>query len=151
MAVVITEVDFLGGMPLDPLGSDRFIDAVEVAALLQVGRIISAFSVGGHHTRGGEEWADLAPKTVAKKRREGKERKLIDTGRLRGSISARPALDARGVKFVMSAATPYAKFHQFGTIHMPERKPLVMTESDIDQFAEDIRRAADAAVNGGAF
>lgn len=72
----------------------------------------------------GSPWEALKPSTV-KRRRQGSSTPLVDTGTLRGSVSARGT--TTGVMF--GAGASYAPFHQFGTRRVPSRPFLPVTPS----------------------
>lgn len=105
------------------------------------GRIIGAFSVGGHHTRGGAKWAPLRFSTIVRK---GSTTVLVDTARMRNTILS--ASTANSV--TLSAAAPYAKYHQSGTRRMPQRKVLDITTQDEVWCAEKVRELVNRLING---
>ena len=116
-------------------------------AQLQVGRIREAFRAGGHHRRGGTQWAPLRPRVVRRRARRGRTTILIDTGRLRNTIfgTAEVSHGAYGASVTLriTAPAPYARFHQNGTATMPARPPLEFTTQDAAQIAESIKAQAD--------
>lgn len=120
---------------------------------LQVGRIKQAFSAGGHHLRGGTRWAPLAPRTVRARKRRGRTRILVDTGRLRNTIFGRarvePGAFAPLLRMLIVAPAPYAVHHQFGTRTMPARPPLEVTAEDRATIMRSIVRHVGRALNGG--
>ncbi len=84
----------------------------------------------------GQEWRDLAPLTKELRRGTAPYKPLIDTGTLRNSITATHG--ARSI--LIGTNVPYAGFHQFGTVDIPERQFLpfnedgsVMTDGPIEE------------------
>jgi hypothetical protein len=75
-------------------------------------------------------WAELNPRTVIQKRRDGYFGDILvaNTNLLR-SLTDRPMSFERATPHEVEAGTNtrYAKYHQFGTRHMPARK-LVSAE-----------------------
>ena len=67
-------------------------------------------------TPAGAPWAPLAASTI-RGRRRGSGVPLVDTGRLRASVTATPT--ATGIRFGTNAA--YGGFHQHGTRRIPSR------------------------------
>jgi hypothetical protein len=70
-------------------------------------------------------WAPLAPSTLEEKRRLGYPADtLVRTRRLRTSLTVRPLGIEHVTPTEMAAGTTvrYARFHQRGTRHMPQRK-----------------------------
>lgn len=92
----------------------------------------------------GSPWEALAPSTVAR-RRQGSSKPLVDTGTLRGSVSARGT--AEGVMF--GAGASYGPFHQFGTRTVPARPFLPVTPSG--QFMRSGPAATELAAIKRAF
>ena len=64
-------------------------------------------------------WVPLQPKTVERK---GAETPLLETGELRDSIEY--AVDKQAMVAVVGSNNPKAKWHEFGTIHIPARSFL---------------------------
>lgn len=86
--------------------------------------------------RGSGGWAPLAASTLATKRANGlDEHILVATGRLRASLTGvAPGGDARRevhpTEMVFGTNVPYARYHQLGTIRIPRRRFLELTELD---------------------
>lgn len=122
------------------------------AVLLQVGRIKQAFSVGGHHTRGGTQWAPLSIEYDRRRRKRGRTRVLVDTGRLRNTIFGEAeVVDSAGgpaLRLTVFSPVPYARAHQYGTRIMPARPPIEITDSDRGKITRSIREAVRVMVNG---
>lgn len=129
------------------LGSALSAQAVGLAltGLAQVmrGRIVGAFAVGGHHLRGGQKWKNLAFSTILRK---GSSAILIDSGRLRNTIKT----TVRGNTIQITADTPYARYHQRGTLRMPQRKVLELTKQDEAWAAAKVADFANRLINGAA-
>lgn len=70
----------------------------------------------------GEAWQPLKAATI-KRRRQGSSKPLIDTGTLRGSLTAVAGASA----ILVGTNVPYAGFHQFGTVRVPARPYLPFT------------------------
>lgn len=127
---------------------DDFDRPLKIWGGLQVGRISGAFRDGGHHKRGGDKWAGLAASTLARKGPDPTI--LVDTGRLRNSITSETNFDGfRRASVSVGTNVSYAKFHQFGTKFMPTRKVISNTNSDINKLVKLVRAHLDRAVNGG--
>lgn len=85
---------------------------------------------GSQGARWREPWAELKPRTVIQKRREGYFGDiLVADMRLLRSLADRPMGFERISAHEVEAGTnvPYAKYHQYGTKYMPARK-LVSAE-----------------------
>ena len=93
---------------------------------------------GQSQTPQGQEWIPIKPATV-ERRRQGSAKPLIDTGTLRGSITASSTKNTIRVG-VSGAANAYAAFHQFGTKHIPAR-PFIPTGLDSGPAAKWAARA----------
>lgn len=105
------------------------------------GRIVGAFSVGGHHLRGGSKWAPLKFSTIFRK---GSSTILVDKGRMRNTLIT--ATTASTV--TISSAAPYAQYHQSGTRRMPQRKVIEITSQDETWIASKVRELASRLING---
>ncbi len=141
---------FVNGRGLSKaLSPSNVRSAVTQMLELQRGRILTAFTDGGHHRRGGSKWALLAESTRRQKARTGKTTLLIDTGRLRNTIRSRIASDS-GEKIIgqLIADAPYAGFHQDGTSRMPRRRVLEITNSDVAVMRGFLKQALTKLVNG---
>lgn len=77
----------------------------------------------------GNKFAPLKPSTIKQKQRQGKVpyKILRDTGQLLNSLNYKTI--PNGV--VIGYDVPYAKFHQYGTKKMAQRKILPTDESEI--------------------
>lgn len=64
----------------------------------------------------GKAWDSLAQSTIDK-RRKSSSKPLVDTGRLRGSVTT----EATNKTISYGTNVEYAGFHQFGTKHIPMR------------------------------
>lgn len=84
----------------------------------------------------GDRWADLAPSTLAQKRRLGYPDKILTrTGKMRKSV--RVAVSGRNLIFAI--ASPYAIFHQEGTKKMPQRKILGLPPTRLNKLGGLVR------------
>lgn len=141
---------FVNGRGLSEALSSENVQAVVTQMLeLQRGRVLTAFTDGGHHRRGGSKWALLAESTQKRKARTGKTTLLIDTGRLRNTIRSQiaSASDERIIGQLIADA-PYAGFHQDGTSRMPKRRVIEVTKSDIAKMREFLKQAITRLING---
>ncbi len=93
---------------------------------------------------GGEQWATLAPSTL---RRKGHRKILFETGSLKESLVNMGGsgningVASRGLVFGTEMA--YATFHQAGTLRMPVRPAIGVSEETVGKIANAI---ADATV-----
>lgn len=87
---------------------------VLAAALAQVGALKSAFLVGGHGDRGGEQWAPWSPKYARERARKGRSNILMDKGILRNSLHAGQPTPGPNHVVMIGTNVHYAKVHQFG-------------------------------------
>lgn len=84
----------------------------------------------------GNRWADLAPSTLAEKRRLGYPDDILTrTGKMRKSVDA----IATAKTLVIRMRSEYAIFHQEGTSKMPQRKILGMNDKRRERLAKLIR------------
>lgn len=80
----------------------------------------------------GHRWAPWALSTLIARLRKGNAGKglMDDTGHLREVLLRPRATDNRlraiagGIRLALNVGVPYAKFHQFGTKHMPVRQVI---------------------------
>lgn len=77
-------------------------------------------------------WAPLAPSTLAGKRRAGLDPRILHaTLRLRKSLTNSTSSDhvykvtADGME--LGSKVPYGRYHQSGTVNMPQRRPVQFT------------------------
>ena len=81
-------------------------------------------------------WADLAPSTLAEKRRLGYPDDILTrTGKMRKSVNAIATSKALAIKI----QSEYAIYHQEGTSKMPQRKILGMNDKRRERLAKLIR------------
>lgn len=84
----------------------------------------------------GNKWADLAPSTLAQKRRLGYPDDILTrTGKMRKSAIA----IASAKTLVITMRSEYAIYHQEGTSKMPQRKILGMNDKRREKLARLIR------------
>lgn len=83
---------------------------------------------------GGEAWAALAASTVAAKARMGLRPEILRaTDEMYNSLTNED--DPNQLKIItpsmlaFGSLMPYAKYHQSGTSHMPQRRPVDLTET----------------------
>lgn len=136
---------FRNGEGLDK-GLSRGIEPVTQSAVRQFMLLTRAFVVGGQHHHGGERWAPLAASTI---KRKGHSMILVDTGRLRRSISfktIRSMID--GYIVDIGTNVPYARYHQHGGKNLPKRPVAVITKEDELRIAENFSIWAEKALNG---
>lgn len=88
---------------------------------------------------GGAPWRPLAPRTIARRRKRS-SRPLLDTGRLRASITYIITADG----FVVGTSVIYAATHQHGRAEIPAR-PFLPHELPA-AWAADWREQADVIV-----
>lgn len=86
---------------------------------------------------GNTRWKDVSPKTLAAYQRAKNKYSRVGTlqrsGRLMQSIEVSPFGNA-GVQ--ITAGTPYAAAHQFGTEHLPARPFITLTPEDLEQITD---------------
>lgn len=96
----------------------------------------------------GTRWPKLAPATI---KRKGHDVILVDTGRLKASLtgqtgdSVRDAME-RGASF--GTSVPYAGFHQSGTKHLPQRAHVGVNEELLNTIATIIGDAVIEQIRG---
>ncbi|MCP4549242.1 MAG: hypothetical protein GY835_22545 [bacterium] len=132
----------------DAINSENLRVAGEAVGMMQVSRLKGAFQAGGHHNHGGEAWTPLALKTMRAKTRAGKERMLVWTGRLAGSIQHAVSSTPTVLTVTVFTDTPYAIFHQYGAEHLPARPILLFTDSDIESIVRQLLVFLERQVNG---
>jgi phage gpG-like protein len=101
---------------------------VNAVALAQVGTLKSAFLVGGHGDRGGEQWAPWSPKYARNRARKGRSKVLVDKGILRNSVHASQATPGPDYVVMIGSNVPYAKVHQFGFTGNVTRKAFAQND-----------------------
>ena len=74
----------------------------------------------------GTPWRPLARARARNRKRGDRGKPLMDTGRLRASVTTRPSLTADG--FVISADPIYAATHQYGRGPIPARPYLPLPD-----------------------
>ena len=95
------------------------------------GVILESFTKSQSPT--GETWKPLAASTV-ERRRKGSSKPLVDTGLLRGSITAEAGKTS--IRFgVAGAAAKYGKAHQFGGGKVPRRAFLPLDKKGDADFS----------------
>jgi len=111
---------------------DRFADAMKdptpanrEASIAMYGFLIRNFDRAGG-LQGG--WTPLSPKTVKEKARIGKERMLVRSGALRSSFLPFHSRENAGV----GSELEYSKYHQEGTVHIPQREMLPRREKVLE-------------------
>lgn len=83
----------------------------------------------------GRPWADLAPSTLAQKRRQGYPDDILTrTGKMRRSFKA--IASSRSLTITMSFP---AQFHQSGTRKMPQRRILGLNPERRDELRKLVR------------
>lgn len=93
---------------------------------------------------GGDPWPPLAPYTV---RRKGHDTILVETGRLRSSLTRRGRDAIRETShrgLIFGTEVPYAYFHQDGE-GVPQREHVGMNEETLQILLDDV---LDATVEG---
>jgi HK97 gp10 family phage protein len=92
------------------------------------------------------DWTPLKPETIARKTTGDKP--LLETGELRDSITHN--VDANGKDAYVGTNDPVAKYHEFGTSHIPARPflggALMQQEAKIPRV---IARTISAALSSG--
>lgn len=90
----------------------------------------------------GDSWPPLAPSTV---RRKGHDTILVDTGRLRSSLTGKSSdairdvfSEGRNQGMTFGTSVEYAIFHQEGTGRIPQRAHVGVTEKMVDDLADKI-------------
>ncbi len=74
-------------------------------------------------------WPPLAASTIARKKRFGKEKMLVISGRLKNSFVQFSDNDRVGI----GSEVPYSKFHQEGTKRLPRRE-LLPRRADVEDI-----------------
>lgn len=95
------------------------LDSIGSALVTEV-----AFEFKGEHDPWGGKWRKLSPSTIAR-RRKGSDKILRDTGIMANSFTH----DHSHNRLLVGTSTEYAKFHQFGTKHIPSR-PMLPIQND---------------------
>lgn len=87
-------------------------------------------------------WDQLAESTV--KRRGSAHPILTHTGLLRASLTHPNALGSRWhegkSEMYVESAVPYGRFHQFGTVNMPQRRPVEFTEDHRRRWVKAVQQ-----------
>lgn len=96
---------------------------------------------GGLH--GG--WAPLAPSTVRRKAKAGKEKMLVWSGRLRNSFRSFYDNDVAGT----GSDVTYSDFHEDGTSRIPQRKMLPERDIALDIGIKVYDYWIERAIQGG--
>ena len=93
-------------------------------------------------TQGDPSWPPLKPETI---KRKGSSKPLIDTGKLRASITHKVEDDKALVGIFSGEALNYAAVHEFGAPrkNIPERSYLRKT---FDEKKDEIERLIDAEI-----
>lgn len=100
---------------------------------------IEARQFGSQGSRGGSPWKPLSEAYGRWKalKHPGKPL-LVLSGDLKASLIGRSAdsiHDAQKESLTLGSSLPYATAHQRGTKRMPARPPIIITTSDMGQFA----------------
>ena len=111
----------------------------------QILRVAGAFLEGRIKekiTEGDPDWPPLRPETI---KRKGSSKPLIDTGKLRASITHKVEGDAALVGIFAEDVCVYAAVHEFGSPkkNIPQRSYLRKT---FDEQKEEIERLIDAEI-----
>lgn len=92
-------------------------------------------------------WRPLAPATI-RRRRGGSDKPLLDTGRLRNSITH----EANSLSVLVGTNVEYAAFHQFGTKRKTTRDFTPRTKSIFSRIvAEEAKRIGTTKIPRRAF
>lgn len=92
--------------------------------------------------RGGEAWADLVTSTVEAKMREGMRPEILrreDT--LFDSLASEGNFHVKKItpdSLLFGTSDPIGVFHQEGTIHLPARPPIALTDDDRMRITEAV-------------
>jgi len=77
--------------------------------------------------REGPVWAALDQESIDQKARAGLDTRILRaTGALYASLTAAAGAETRDYResFAFGTDIPYARFHQYGTVNMPVRRPV---------------------------
>lgn len=95
---------------------------------------------------GYQKWADLDPKTIARKRGKNKRKILQDTGKLYRSLTNTSDGDFVATynrkSLEIGTKVPYAKYHMTGTQNMPQRSLFRVAEKRRRSWTSKILRYA---------
>lgn len=91
----------------------------------------------------GAPWRPLAQARARNRRRGDRGKPLVDTGRLRASVTTRPRIDATG--FTITADPIYAATHQYGRGAIPAR-PFLPIPTLPPAWRRAFNRAAEEAI-----
>jgi phage gpG-like protein len=91
----------------------------------------------------GAPWRPLARARARNRRRGDRGKPLLDTGRLRASVTTRPRIDTNG--FTVSADPIYAATHQYGRGAIPAR-PFLPIPTLPARWRRAFNDAADEAI-----
>lgn len=89
-----------------------------------------------------QKWKALSPRTLQQRRRRRNfsQQILVDTGRLRGSITTREHGDGiyklSDKQLVIGTKVPYGIVHQKGGVHVPKRQFVGFQEKDITDIVK---------------
>ncbi len=103
-----------------------------------------AFDSQGSTTKDGE-WEPLSPNTLTEKMRKHQDSRILRaTGTLFRSLTSQGAkgavFDFDETSVTMGTSIPYAEYHQTGTRHMPQRKPVDPSEAVRRAWVQIIQR-----------
>ena len=88
-------------------------------------------------------WPPLAAATIARK---GHDTILVDTGRLRRSLTTKGHADHAGEIFdrglTFGTSVPYSIFHQQGTRNIPQRAHVGLTTNLVEELTATITKSA---------
>ena len=90
----------------------------------------------------GDPWQELAPATVARKQSnkilvEFDDMRTSLTGRTGDSIRRR-SVDGKGFELIFGTRDLKAQYHQEGTVHIPQREHVGMSQEYVDRTEIDV-------------
>lgn len=117
--------------------------ALEAIATLMIESERQQFETEGGHASGG--WAPLAASTIEKKAKEGLDPRILHaTLQLQSSLTERGnpemILEVAPGFIRFGTTTPHARYHQDGTSHVPQRKPIDFREIDRVAWVKILQR-----------
>jgi phage gpG-like protein len=101
----------------------------------------------------GVRWKPLKPATIEQKKRLKKrglaiatDRPLVRGGDLKNSLASENALQIRGKETTYGTDVEYARYHQEGGKHLPQRKFLFITKDERQAIARMIKKYLQGAL-----
>lgn len=131
---------------LSKLGDQAVTDVVKAIAAEAQDLVAEGFRTST--APNGVPWRPLAQARARNRRRGDRGKPLVDTGRLRASVTTRPRIDSTG--FTITADPIYAATHQYGRGAIPARPflpiPTALSPGLPAAWRRAFKRASDEAI-----